>query len=828
MAVRINQYEQRTAVSGGAPVPRARGAQLDQSLTDAGQRFAGAIAGAAQTFDQVQQAKERAAAAEEAENAKIWTANALANASMWSAEKMAEMQSSAGEGAPNFTRDFADQFSEYEQTALSVAPNDTAKKFLTERMLALRTDMGGRALEFETNERRRWRVNTTAKTADAVAATVAQDPSRIAVQLAEQHAVIDSLDVPPEQRRALREDFDQKVATAAVLGEVKRDPAMAQAKLAARLGVSVKEIDTPRMAPINTDAKTVQEKYAAIGAAFRFVTTSTTRSKAENDRADGVKNSQHLEGRGTARDWSVKGKSPAEIDAFAAALRAEGFEVITANHGTGPHVHAELPPKSAKPRRTVEQAVAEKPEGERVGDVAYDLLTVPQVVQLLGTVSGELDKQKSQFRSLIASREADDLAAYGDGKQPPNPVTGREFVDAFGGIEGPQRYARHKSAAQYASARTGFSTKSNAEIQATLAAMEPQPGEGYAAKAQQYATMLQAAQATVAARNDDPVAFAMSAGTTTARPLNFQDQDAMASGLRERVGVAEMNSRKFGTRYTLLTKGESAQMAATMQAMTAPEKAQFLQSVRGALPDPAAYQSIMSQIRPDSPVTATAGSIMVVGGSVKVGSGGLFSDAPRVTAEQVSQRVLMGEDLLNPTKGDKAADGKPKFPMPKETDLRGAWTAYVGKAYAGAPGTEADTYQAFRAYYAAELAQAGDYSGQFSEDAAERAARAVTGGVTEYNGSQIVLPWGMPADYVLDALRAGWAERVAADGIGSVPFEAIDLQTVGDGVYAVNAGTGPVRGKDGMPIYLRVPRSKPIPAAPASSYGTIPGGQAPK
>lgn len=828
MAIRITQYQQQTTTPGLAPTPRARGAQIDQSLTEAGQRFAGALMGAAQTVDQVEQERKRFAAAEEAENAKIWTANALANAATTQAAKMGEMQETAGEGAPDFTRKFSEQFAEYEQTVLSLAPNDTAKKFLSERMLALRTDMAGRALEFETNERRRWRVSTTAKTADAVAATVAQDPSRIAVMLAEQHAVIDSLDVPPEQRRALREDFDQKVSTAAVLGEVKRDPATAQVKLAARLGVEVAEIDTPRVAPANLDAKTIQEKYAAIGASFGFVTSSTTRSREENARVGGVPNSQHLEHVGTARDWSVKGKSPAEIDAFAAALRAEGFEVITKNHGTGPHVHAELPPKSARPRRTVEQAVAEKPQGERVGDMAYDLLTVPQVVQLLGSVSGEIDKQKAQFRGLIASREADDLAAYGDGKQPPNPLTPREFIDAFGGVEGASRWGRYKSARQYASDMNGLATKTPADIQATLAARAPQPGEGYADKARQYATLVQAAQATVRARAEDPVAFAMSAGLTDAQPLNFQDADAMASGLKNRVGVAQTMSAKYGTRYTLLTKGESAQMAATMRAMTAPEKAQFLQSIRGALPDPMAYQSIMAQVRPDSPVTATAGSIMVTGGSVKVGSGGLFSDAPRVTAEQVSQRVLIGEDLLNPTKGDKASDGKPKFPMPKETDLRGVWAGYVGKAYAGAPGTEADTYQAFRAYYAAELATAGDYSGQFNPEAAERAARAVTGGVVDYNGWQIVLPWGLSEDYVLDRLRAGWTEQAKAAGIPAVPFESIDLQTVGDGVYAVNAGTGPVRGKDGMPIYLRVPRSTPIPAAPASSYRPIPGWTPPK
>jgi len=308
----------------------------------------------------------------------------------------------------------------------------------------------------------------------------------------------------------------------------------------------------------------------------------------------------------------------------------------------------------------------------------------------------------------------------------------------------------------------------------------------------------------------------MSAGTTTAQPLNFQDQDAMASGLRERVGVAEMISRKYGTRYTLLTKGESAQMGAMLKGMTSVEKEDFFKTVRGSLPDARAYQAVMADIRATSPVTATAGSISVVGGAVRVGD-------DFVTGEQVSRKLHSGESILNPA-------NKLNFPMPKESEMRLAWKDYVGKAYANFPVDEAASYKSFQAYYAAEAAERGGDSSVFDSDAAERAARAVTGGVMKYNGSQIVLPWGLGEDYVLDKLRSGWQERAAAEGKSAIPFEAIDLQTVADGVYAVNSGTGPERGKDGLPIYLRVlrPSEQPIPSAPASSYRPIPGWQAPK
>lgn len=92
------------------------------------------------------------------------------------------------------------------------------------------------------------------------------------------------------------------------------------------------------------DAKAVQADYEDLGQQFGFTTTSALRSAEENEEVGGVANSQHLDTRGTARDWSVKDKSPEEIKAFVAALEAKGYEVITRNHGTGPHIHAELPP----------------------------------------------------------------------------------------------------------------------------------------------------------------------------------------------------------------------------------------------------------------------------------------------------------------------------------------------------------------------------------------------------------------------------------------------------------------------------------------------------
>lgn len=856
MAVKIPQYQQQTAPNSLGVVPVARGVDVSDAEGRAGQRLAGAMQGAIATYDQVQRQIAAEKKRQEEEDAKAWTASTIAKAAADQSTKLAELQETAAEGAADFTQQFNDQFDEYEQTALSLAPNDTARKFLGERFLALRSELTGRALAFEVDERRRWRINTTKSAIDTVASTMAADPSRLPVALAEQRAIIDAMDVPPEQRRALHDYLNTQVSTAAVLGEIKRDPERAREALAARLGVDAVEAagagapsaDVVWQRIIRQESggrqfgkggQPLTSKAGAVGIAQVMPETGPIAARYANLPWDPVRfrtDAHYNAALGRAyfdqqmRDFGHPALAAAAYNAGPGAVKEWIGRFGDPRKGEISYAEfaAKIPYKEtreyvaavAPPSLSVQQAAAAKPEGERVGSQAYDLLPVPTVVQLLGSVNQELEKQRAQFRSYVASREADDLAAFGDGKQPPQPLSAGEFISAYGEVEGLQRWERYKGAQSFATELAGLATKTPAEIAAIVKAREPKPGEGYADQAKLHGALVQAAGTVLQRRADDPIAFAIGTGLSNAQPLNLQDPEALATGLKERVGLAETMAGKYGTRYTLLTKDEATQMSARLQAMTAPEKAQFLQTVRGSLPDPRAYHSIMSQLRPDSPVTATAGSLMAVGGEVKLGKDGMFSDAPRMSATQVAQRVLLGEDLLNPAKGDKAADGKPKFPMPPDSDLRRVWTEYVGSAYAGAPDTEAASYQAFRAFYAAELANAGDYSGKFNERAAEIAAAAVTGGVADVNGSKIVLPWGVSENYVRNELRQNWQEAAAAIGIGMVPFEAVDLRTVGDGVYAVMAGTGPLRDKNGRQVFLRVrrPSRSSVPEAPTPGY----------
>lgn len=225
---------------------------------------------------------------------------------------------------------------------------------------------------------------------------------------------------------------------------------------------------------------------------------------------------------------------------------------------------------------------------------------------------------------------------------------------------------------------------------------------------------------------------------------------------------------------------------------------------------PSDYAQIVSVVKPNSPTTAIAGQIMGAQRAAQVGTkGSLWWKSPdQMDAETIAQTMLTGDALINPTKGDKDANGVPKFAMPDDSGakgLRATWATTVGDAFRGDPDGETQSYQAFRAMYAGLAAKKGISDGTVDETLALRAARATVGNVTDWNGKVVIPPYGMDANTFKDAAADAWSGvRATVPDAFDVNVDSYDLDRVGDGVYAVSTGQAPVRDENGKPVVLRI------------------------
>lgn len=460
---------------------------------------------------------------------------------------------------------------------------------------------------------------------------------------------------------------------------------------------------------------------------------------------------------------------------------------------------------------------------------AYAHLPVSAVVQLYSAADADvrrLDNEAEQqarvgqetFRLVAEDRRT----ALKAGEWQPIPAEA-DYVAAYGAERGPRVREQDRTLQTMSGDLAALQTATPEQAAAILERNRPTGSENRETRQYAFEQLQQAAVRTAQARFVDPMGDAMSRKVGGVAPINLQDPAKFQAELSRRLPVAMTMAKDYGTPFSLLTKGEAEQLRGWVGNMTAPEQAETFRRVRAAVPDARAYQSVMQQLRPDSPVTALAGSILGVPGYVTPTEDGhgIYSTEPlvavdekgaRLPASLVAQRILEGEKLLNPTTDDKKQDGRNSFPMPDDDKLREQWANYTRTAYASSPDAEATAYRAYLAFYAAEAAHAGHYDKQLQTSIARRAVRAVTGGVVSVNGSNIVLPWGTDETTARRQLDGNWRELRKQPEFASIPFNAVQLSTIGNGKYSVWAGTGPLRDKRGQPIVLTVDRyATPLP-----------------
>lgn len=336
-----------------------------------------------------------------------------------------------------------------------------------------------------------------------------------------------------------------------------------------------------------------------------------------------------------------------------------------------------------------------------------------------------------------------------------------------------------------------------------------QSGKAAPEQVQRYATGTQMLGMMQKQLKSDPLGWYAHTGGNVP-PLNLADPAA----LQERVNTARTVSNLYGVSAgtAFWTPAERDYVAQQMASGSPQMQMKTLQMLGGGITDPAMYRDVIQQIRPDSPVTAMAGMYLGLNKQLTT-ENHWFSQDETITPQTVAQRLLEGEALLNPTKSDKASNGTGKsFPMPPDGNdntakgLRPAFDLYVGNAFRGMPELAGQAYQAYRAFYAAEAAKRGNYSGLIDDNLANYAAKAVVGTVVEKNGTQVIAPWGMDATNFNDLGLINFNLLIKEHGFNAdkIRWDNIRLENkLGDSnQYLINIGAGYLLDKNGLPLTL--------------------------
>jgi hypothetical protein len=207
----ILQYEQRTS-------PDVRG--FGQSKAYAPRMEGVGIGAAADALNAFMENYNK----RQEEQARAWVAGALSEARLTWTAQLVNYQENSEPGAPDFSRKFIGDYDKYSEKLIAGAPSESARKYLSERMMELRSQLGEKAITFEAGARVDYRNDMFNKAIDNSQKTMNTDPGMYEVVLAERLVEIESSMLPPKAKSAMREKAIEKISEAAVWSQINRSP----------------------------------------------------------------------------------------------------------------------------------------------------------------------------------------------------------------------------------------------------------------------------------------------------------------------------------------------------------------------------------------------------------------------------------------------------------------------------------------------------------------------------------------------------------------------------------------------------------------------------
>jgi len=286
------------------------------------------------------------------------------------------------------------------------------------------------------------------------------------------------------------------------------------------------------------------------------------------------------------------------------------------------------------------------------------------------------------------------------------------------------------------------------------------------------------------------------AATLTLDGLATGDVGAIGTALADRMASLQaLRSQGYDVALKPL-KAEEVQALANGLAAMPPERALALFApLRAATGSDETYRAVMEQLAPGMPLKAYAGELAV-----------------RPGGQKAAELVLRGEALL-------AGKGGQKWTMPGDANFNKEFMAAVGNAYQGRPDALRRDLDAARAVYAASAAQDGATQDgtEFNPVRFRNSIRAVAGEVAEINGTQVLPPWGVPADTFADQVEQPMREALQAAGLDPDASGVGLMSSNRPGRYVLVQGRSPiwnpaVKRPDGRPVPVFFDFTPPPPA----------------
>lgn len=273
---------------------------------------------------------------------------------------------------------------------------------------------------------------------------------------------------------------------------------------------------------------------------------------------------------------------------------------------------------------------------------------------------------------------------------------------------------------------------------------------------------------TIKLLNENPIQYLNERAGGTYQDLNLADVTSWDGNLQARAqGIAGLQRQVGGPARGVLKPQEVAAIGQLLDTGTPAAQKAVLEPIRRGINDDEIFRATVQQFAKDAPTVALAATIMTK--EAPMIGGRLWSRQPFSNGDTASL-MLEGRRLRNPTRGQKADDGKGSFPFPsgdERKDMLNKFNGAVGDAFAGAPMTRQVALEGAEEVYAGLLGRRGDYSGAL-DSSAWREAIQRTLNVGKFNGSTIIMPWGMDEATFKDKIQEGIPKALEKAGL---PFE---------------------------------------------------------